>query len=36
MFFSEQEEKRYKEHMLIEINYLNYPKNITGLNSRKK
>ena len=28
-------EKRYKEHMLIEINYLNYPKSITGLNSRK-
>ncbi len=28
-------EKKYKEHMLIEINYLNYPKSITDLNSRK-
>ncbi len=28
-------EKKYKERMLIEINYLNYPKSITDLNSRK-
>lgn len=27
-------EKRYKEHMLIEINYLNYPKSIIDSNSK--